>query len=142
MREIGAHKFGGFSCDIYLCLSLIKNQRCLWCKETLLLCNDRLSWISFDSYITFKDLWDFSFISSRIIKILQEHLCSQWYLAFTAHFSLFYLFDWKFSDLIFFFVARQNVRAWKIGPRVLRARMRLIRSIKYILENVKCNFIN
>ena len=36
------------------------------------------------------------------IKILPVHWCSQYYLEFNVTFSLFYLFDWKFEDLMFF----------------------------------------
>ena len=36
------------------------------------------------------------------IKILQVHWCSQYYLEFNLTSSLFYLFDWKFEDLMFF----------------------------------------
>ena len=38
----------------------------------------------------------------NIIKILQGHWCSQQYLESNVTFSLFYLFDWKFVDLMFF----------------------------------------
>ena len=36
------------------------------------------------------------------IKILQVHLCPQLYLDFNVTFSRFYLFDWKFVDLMVF----------------------------------------
>ena len=52
------------------------------------------------------------------IKISQVCWCSRWYMEFTLTFSLYYLFDCKFVDLIIFFFFQgkfavlEVLRAW------------------------------
>ena len=65
-------------------------------------------------------------------------------IVFEIHrtFSLFYLFDWKFTDLIIFFFVMQNVCAQKIAKvsEVLRTQAHLISIRCTICPALKCNY--